>query len=106
MTDLIARLRTMSATGWHPIGDEAAAEIDRLTRERDEAQAERDALAKDAAIGRVVWRFIDRMNDVCDIDPAERIVQEFVDAVYPAIEAALPERVFPIDAQIEQEERP
>lgn len=30
VADLVARLRTMSATGWHPIGDEAANEIERL----------------------------------------------------------------------------
>ena len=51
-------------------------------------QIERDA--RDAAIGAVVWRFIDRMTDVAPPeDSAERILSEFVDAVMPAIKAAM-----------------
>lgn len=48
------------------------------------------AMARDAFISAVVWRFIDRMNDVAPEagDPAERIVAEFVAAVMPAIDAA------------------
>jgi len=30
--DLVSRLRTLSGKGWHPIGDEAANEIERLRR--------------------------------------------------------------------------
>jgi hypothetical protein len=44
----------------------------------------------DAAIGAVVWRFIDRMGDVDDqCDPASKILAEFVEAVHPAIEAGI-----------------
>jgi hypothetical protein len=52
-------------------------------------RAERDALRQDAAIGRVVWRFIDRMNDICEQDTADEILSEFVVAVQPLIDAAL-----------------
>lgn len=45
--------------------------------------------ARNAAIGAVVWQFIDRMTDVCEQDPAERILEQFVAAVRPAIDAAL-----------------
>lgn len=45
--------------------------------------------ARNAAIGGVVWQFIDRMTDVCEQDPAERILEQFVAAVRPAIDAAL-----------------
>lgn len=45
--------------------------------------------ARNAAIGGVVWQFIDRMTDVCEEDPAERILEQFVAAVRPAIDAAL-----------------
>jgi len=38
-----------------------------------------------AEIADVVFRFIDRMNDYCDADPAERILDEFTRAVQPAI---------------------
>ena len=44
----------------------------------------------DAAIGAVVWKYIDRMNDVCDEgDTAEVILAEFVAAVNPLIRAAI-----------------
>jgi len=45
--------------------------------------------ARNAAIGAVVWQFIDRMNDVCLEDPAGRILSDFLKAVRPAIDAAL-----------------
>jgi len=45
-------------------------------------------LMQDAAIGAVVWKFIDRMNDVAECDPADRILAEFVAAVMPIINAA------------------
>lgn len=48
------------------------------------------APAGDAAIGEVVWRFIDRMKDVSPPeDSAERILSEFVAAVQPAIDSAI-----------------
>ncbi|HCE8379565.1 ead/Ea22-like family protein [Pseudomonas aeruginosa] len=45
--------------------------------------------ARNAAIGSVVWQFIDRMTDVCEQDPADRILEQFVAAVRPAIDAAI-----------------
>ena len=53
------------------------------------ARAEIAALRLDAAVAAVVWKFIDRMNDVCEQDTADRIVSEFVAAVMPAIDAAI-----------------
>ena len=54
-------------------------------------QAELAKALKDAAIGKVVWKFIDRMGDVCEEDTADTILREFYDAALPAIEAALPD---------------
>lgn len=54
--------------------------------------AEIEELRKDAAIGRVVWKFIDRMDDVDDCDPANKILAEFVAAVMPHIDAAMQEK--------------
>ena len=45
-----------------------------------------------AAIGSVVWKFIDRMTDVAECDPAEKILDEFVTMVMPHINAALKEQ--------------
>ena len=42
-----------------------------------------------AKIGRIVCRFIDRMSDHCEEDPAVKILDEFVAAVMPTINAAL-----------------
>lgn len=45
---------------------------------------------KDAEIGKVVWRFVDRMNDVSPPeDSAERILGEFVAAVTPLLLRAI-----------------
>ena len=54
-----------------------------------ELQARCERAEADAAVGGVVWRFIDRMNDVCDADPAEKVLAEFVAAIEPAICAAI-----------------
>jgi hypothetical protein len=63
--------------------DTIRAELEKLRQRCEELEA-------DARIGRVVFRFIDRMNDVCeDIDPAENILAEFVTAVEPEIMAAI-----------------
>ena len=40
---------------------------------------------RDAVVGRVVWKFVDRMGDHCEEDPAERILDEF----YAAFNAAI-----------------
>jgi hypothetical protein len=55
-----------------------------LERDLATANATIDALqarlAESERISEVVWRFIDRMNDVCEQDPAEKILAEFVAA--------------------------
>ena len=55
----------------------------------DKQAARIKELEKDAAIGEVVWRFIDRMGDHCEVDKAETILDQFVAAVTPHIMAAL-----------------
>lgn len=67
----------------------AQAEVRACADVLQRANAEMDRLRDDARIGRVVWRFIDRMEDVCEQDPADKILAEFVDAVDPAIDAAM-----------------
>lgn len=39
----------------------------------------------EAAIISRLYRYIDRMNDVCPIDPAEKILAEFVEDMNPLI---------------------
>ncbi len=51
-------------------------------------KSEGDALRADAEIGKVVWDFVDRMNDVCEEDRADKILLQFVEAVMPKIETA------------------
>ena len=43
--------------------------------------AERDALQADAELGRIAMKFVDRAGDYCDIDPAERICDQFYKAI-------------------------
>lgn len=39
----------------------------------------------EAAIISCLYRYIDRMNDICPIDPAEKILAEFVEDMNPLI---------------------
>jgi len=77
------------------------AERDRLREDRDSQQrvciaemekanqlrAEVERLRLDAAAGAVVWKFIDRMGDPAECDPAEDILAEFVAAFDAAMAA-------------------
>lgn len=45
-----------------------------------------DILMAQAEIVNCLYRFIDRMNDVCPEDPAERILEQFTIAVNPLFE--------------------
>lgn len=58
-----------------------------LKQERDALRAEVEALRKDAAAGAVVWKFIDRMADPAECDPADVILAEFVAAFGAAMAA-------------------
>ena len=44
-----------------------------------------EELQRDARLGRVVWRFIDRMNDTTEQDTAAAILKEFVVAIDEAM---------------------
>ncbi|MEW7987909.1 MAG: hypothetical protein AB2799_19150 [Candidatus Thiodiazotropha sp.] len=37
----------------------------------------------------ILFKYIDRMNDLCDEDPADQILEEFTEAVDPAIQRYL-----------------
>ena len=52
------------------------------------AEAERDA-----ALGRIAMRFVDRAGDYCDVDPAERICDEFYRAMGEEVERQWKERI-------------
>lgn len=53
-------------------------------------RARHSAIEADHAIAEVVWRFIDRMSDVCPPeDSAEVILADFVAAMKPHINAAI-----------------
>jgi hypothetical protein len=45
---------------------------------------------RDAALGRVAIKFVDRAGDWCDVDPAERICAEFYKAMSEAVDATCP----------------
>lgn len=62
--------------------------VTELELEIDALKSEGDALRADAEIGKVVWDFVDRMNDVCEEDRADKILLQFVEAVMPKIETA------------------
>lgn len=41
------------------------------------------AKCRNAELGEIVWKFIDRMNDVCERDTAENIIHDFLKQVNP-----------------------
>lgn len=55
-------------------------------------------LERDAEIGRIALRFVDRAGDTCEQDPAERICAEFNVAVSAAVE--LQRRVMKLTPQV------
>jgi hypothetical protein len=78
------------------IGNMIAAHFGNLRAEQAQAQKYADSYRRrmesaerDAAIGAVVWKFIDRMGDHCEVDTAEKILDEFVAAVMPLIQEAI-----------------
>lgn len=50
--------------------------------------AKNEVLRKDAVAGALVWKFIDRMGDPAECDPAEKILAEFVAAFDAAMQEA------------------
>ena len=52
-----------------------------LTAALQAMTAERDELRADAELGRIAMKFVDRAGDYCDIDPAERICDQFYKAI-------------------------
>lgn len=68
----------------HELGKHRA---DVLKERVDKLQSEVESLRKDAAAGAVVWKFIDRMADPAECDPAEDILAEFVAAFDAAMAA-------------------
>ena len=51
----------------------------------DSAMLDSAMATNDAQIVTCLFRYIDRMNDVCDEDPADTILSEFVADVMPFI---------------------
>lgn len=56
-----------------------------LLAERDQLKAENEALQKDAALGRIATKYIDRLCDPAETDPLETIVEEYVAAFSAAM---------------------
>ena len=71
---------------WHL----TAAEMDAAWDEREARLAEAE---RDAALGRIAMRFVDRAGDYCDVDPAERICDEFSKAMGDEVERQFRERM-------------
>lgn len=59
---------------------ELLAERDQLFGNSEQLKAENEALRKDAELGRVAIRYIDRLCDPAECDPLETIVEEYVTA--------------------------
>ena len=51
-----------------------------------ELRLERDSLKKEAELGNIAMRFVDRAGDIADCDPAERICSEFHAAMSDAVD--------------------
>ncbi|MFA5899412.1 MAG: hypothetical protein WC829_09910 [Hyphomicrobium sp.] len=49
--------------------------------------AEVERVSKNAQLGRIAMRFVDRAGDYCDIDPAERICDQFYKAMSDQVTA-------------------
>lgn len=86
------------STGDHDLGHRIFAQVREVADEEDgfillvdEVYRNYDHLGdvKDAKIGKVVWNYIDRMNDPCGEDTAEKILAEFTTAVGPAINESI-----------------
>jgi hypothetical protein len=86
------------STGDHDLGNRLFAEVREVADSDDgfillvdEVYRNYDHLGdvKDAKIGKVVWKYIDRMNDPCGEDTAEKILGEFTTAVAPAINESI-----------------
>jgi len=86
---LLAKGRALSIWPANKDTDEPLCRLSEATAVIDQQAARIKELEKDAAIGEVVWRFIDRMGDHCEVDKAETILDQFVAAVTPHIMAAL-----------------
>ncbi len=67
----------------------ALADLHEAVKAADAKANDHQAILNDAEIGRVVWRFIDRMQDYCEVDTAERILDQFIEAVSIPLEKAL-----------------
>lgn len=66
--------------------DECFETIDELIKERQQLRANKDALERNARLGKVAMRFVDRAGDVHPgIDDAETICAEFYKAMSDAL---------------------
>lgn len=82
----VARTDELNAAVWAET-DKLRHEMWDAVRERDQLRAEVEALRPDAAAGAVVWKFIDRMADPAECDPAGVILAGFVAAFDAAMAA-------------------
>lgn len=78
-------LQQVASVGANPMIAAAIAEYDALAARLAEAE-------RDAALGRIAMRFVDRAGDYCDVDPAERICDEFNKAMGDEVERQCRER--------------
>ncbi|MEW8120058.1 MAG: hypothetical protein AB2792_23100 [Candidatus Thiodiazotropha sp.] len=61
---------------------------DTIDAEQRESTSGSKADARDEIV-EILFKYIDRMNDLCDEDPADQILEEFTEAVDPAIQRYL-----------------
>lgn len=83
------------STGDHDLGHRIFAEVREVAEEEDgfillvdESYRNYDHVRDqfDAKIGKVVWKYIDRMNDHCSVDSAEKILEQFTFEVGPVLQ--------------------
>lgn len=76
-----------------------------LVARAENAEAALEEAERDAALGRIAIRFVDRAGDYCEVDPAERICDEFSDAMAAEVERQWQARVAR-DAHLSRKEQP
>jgi hypothetical protein len=89
MSDELSRLQ------FHQRAQQAADRIEADADEIERLQAENARLREDAAIGAILVAggFVDRMGDICEQDPAERIVADLMKKIDPILQARWERRI-------------
>jgi len=78
----INNLYNMSIEDCRRVG-EATAGMTKSIIASYKAKVDDISTVRNAELGEIVWKFIDRMNDVCELDTADKIISDFLKQVNP-----------------------